>query len=72
MRHRVDAIGRHLEIEDRVVAVRFDGLDRVADLRESPAQLLIGEAGEIDVIGEPLARELHPAFEKSRRRIFAD
>ena len=72
MRHRVDAIGRHFQIEDRVVAVLLDGLDRVADLREAAAEVLIGEAGEIDVIGEPLARELHPAFEKSRRRTFAD
>ena len=35
VRHGVDAVGRDLEVEDRVVAVLLDRLDGVADLREA-------------------------------------
>ena len=71
VRHRVDPIRRHLEIESRVVAVPLDGLDSVSDVGETTTEVRIGKAGQIDVILQPVSRKLHQAFEKSRRRIFA-
>ena len=59
MRHCVDAIRRYLEIENRIVGVLLDGLDRVSDVRQDFAELLIGEAAEIDVVVEPVTGKFH-------------
>ena len=59
VRHGVDAIRGDLQIEDRVVAVCLQAFQRVADVGQPAHQLLIGQAGEVDVVAQPLARQFH-------------
>jgi hypothetical protein len=55
MRHGVDAIRSDFEVEDRVISVFFHGLDRVTDVGQTPPELLVREAAQVDVFVEPLA-----------------
>src|SRR5205085_2600224 len=65
VRHGVNPIGGDLEVEDRVAAVRLPRLDGVADLGEPLRELVVGEPGEIDVVAEPVAGELHRGADSS-------
>src|SRR4029077_14269323 len=59
MRHRVDAIGGDLEVENSVRAVLLDGIDGVADLSKPPAEIVVREGGEVYVVAEPVAGQFH-------------
>ena len=53
---RADFLKLHSHSHKRSVLDRFD---RVTDIGETTREIVIGEAGEIDEIADPVARQLH-------------